>query len=223
MDFPYGLQDITKSLREVLRIFDDVAKRGGKAVKFWHRRRRKDAAKNLDYLRFHEGGMIKHLRLIAEGKFSHEDIQGLKRELNTTAEGVGHAIATLRSYHDAIREQLSLRSAMLLEEIIQGESGKSTIRIMLREISAARFAPESENYTEWVRFHASLAIRKIAIMNTNIIDLHDSLIAGKRVTKRVAKVKKGTKRANPAGKKGKGKKTGSRKRAAKAKRAAAES
>lgn len=218
MAFPYSLQDIAKALREVLRIFDDVAKRGGKAVKFWHRQRRRDAAKNLDYLRFHEGGMIKHLRLIAKGKFSHEDIQGLKRELDRTAEGVDDAIETLRGYRNAIREQLSLRSVMLLEEIIQGESGKGTIRTLLHEISATPFAPDSEDYREWVRFRASLAIRKIAIMNTNIIDLHDSLIEGKKIGKQEARGRKAKERATPAGKKVK--KAAGLKRAAKATRAA---
>jgi hypothetical protein len=136
--------------------------------------------------------MIKHLRLIADGKFSHEEIQGLKVELERTAEGVTDAIETLHGYRNAIREQLSLRSVMLLEEIIQGESGKSTIRMLLREITSTRFAPDSEDYREWVSFRASLAIRKIAIMNENIIDLHDSLISGKGIRKLEAKA--GTRR-----------------------------
>jgi hypothetical protein len=218
MDFPYSLQDIAKAFREVLRIFDDVAKRGGKVVKFWHRQRRKDAAKNLDYLRFHEGGMIKHLRLIAKGEFSHAEIQGLKLELNKTAEGIDDAIETLRGYRKAIREQLSLRTVILLEEIIEGESGKATIRMLLHKISKTPFAPDSENYREWVQSHASLAIRKIEILNTNIIDLHDSLIAGKKISKREAKAEKAKRGVDPAGKKVE--KTAGLKYAARPKRAA---
>jgi hypothetical protein len=187
--FPFSLQDIAKALREIIQIFDDVAKRSDKVVKFYRARGRKIAAKKLDYLRFHEGGMIKQLRVIASGEFSEADIDELQNELRATADGVDDAIAMLSDYRDAIREQLSLKTAIVLEDIIAGDDGKNTIRQFLFEIS--HHGPlDNEHYRKGVQANAIHVLRKIDVLNRNIIDLHDSLIEGKKVTERPAKAKK---------------------------------
>jgi hypothetical protein len=188
MDFPFGLQDITKAFREIIKMFDDVAKRSGKVVKFYKARGRKDAAKHLDYLRFHEAGMVKQLRVIASGDFSAADVNELKGELKNTAAGVSDAIQVLRGYRDAIREQLSLETAIVLEEIIEGENGKSTIRLLLDRISHAPADLGNERYKSLVQEHALRSIRKIDVMNSNIIDLHNSLLEGKKIRKRAGRV-----------------------------------
>jgi hypothetical protein len=201
LDFPFSLQDITKALREVIRIFDDVAKRSGKVVKFYRSRGWKDAAKNLDYLRFPEGGIVKQLRLIAAGEFSETDTKELEEQLNATADGVGHAIATLTGYRNAIREQLSLETAIVLEQIINGENGKNNIRRLLFSITRDGRS-DDERARKWVQVNAIRVLRKIDILNRNIIDLHDSLIEGKKAKKRKAKeVEPGDERPSKAKKK----------------------
>jgi hypothetical protein len=187
MDFPFSARDIARAFRESIKIFDDVAKRSGRVVKFYLARGRKKAAKNLDYLRFHEAGMVKQLRMIASGDFSAEDVGALKGEFRNTAQDVSDAIKVLRAYRDAIREQLSLETAIVLEEIIDGENGKSTIRSFLDRMSYASVDLGNENYKKWMQENALRSIRKIDIMNANIIELHNSLLEGKKIRKRAGK------------------------------------
>jgi hypothetical protein len=195
MDFPFGLQDIAKAVREIIKIFDEVAKRSGKVVEFYHARGRKDAASKLEYLRFHEGGMIKQLRIIASGKFSEADIDELRGGLDATADGVDDAIFTLNDYRNAIREQLNLKTAIVLDEILEGEDGKKSIRRYLHELSVS--GPFDE---EWHRKDlqsaATRVLRKIEVLNRNTIDLHDSLIEGKKIGKLPA----GRSKVEPSGK-----------------------
>ncbi len=190
MELPFSLQDAAKASRQILSLLDDIAKRGGKVVKFYQGRQRKKAARRLDYLRFHEGGMVNPLRKIASGDFMRDDIDALRKELYATAEFVGEAIGTLRSYRNSIREQLSIESAILLEEIIDGEDGKNNIRQFLHTIAGVPFDAHDGRRKEYIQGAAIRVLRKIDIMNKNIIDLHNSLLAGKKVAKRRVRAKK---------------------------------
>jgi len=205
MDFPYSFQDLAKALREVVRIFDDLAKRSGHVVEFYNTRRRKVAARNLDHLRFREGGVIKRLRMIASGDFSEADIKNLKAELDGSADDVADAINTLAGFNQAIREQLSLETAVLLEDIIEGENGKRTIRDLLWNI--ANWPESMVNYRwDWretlskreqadvLQGWAIRVLHMIGVMNMNIIVLHRSLIEGKKITKRATKTQKAASR-----------------------------
>lgn len=208
MDFPYGLQDVTKALRQIFKIFDELAKRGGKIQEGWREHKRKAAAASLDSLRFKEGGMIQQLRQIAEGDYSEARRLGAK--LDRTSGEVSVAISALDKYRRAIREQLSMETVMLLEVIIRGEGGKESVRSSLREIM---YEVTGQN-PQYAKFAAQNALRQIDRLNKNIVTLHDALISGKGIKKSRAKAEKA---APPAEAPRKTAKKAAKKSAAKAK------
>jgi len=133
----WGFHDAAKALREVLKIFDDLVKRGGKAVDAYRWYQRKKAARALDVLRFKEGGVANVLRRIAAGQFKQSDIDEVNALLDRTRPEVDESIDQLRRLTYLLREQLGMDAAMALEQIIDGD-GRGAKGPYAEELEAAR-------------------------------------------------------------------------------------
>lgn len=188
MEFPFSLQDAAKALREVFRLLDDFAKRGGKVAKFLRERQRRKAAALLDELRFKEGGSVTILRSVASGHYEKEDIDALRAQMGTTSQGISEAIRLLGDYKRALREQLSIEALILLENIVEGEDGKMSTRQLINMVCIHT----DRGDTREAQVAAGRALQKIETLNKNIIDLHNALILGRKVKNEAKRRKRAT-------------------------------
>lgn len=194
---PWSFHDAAKALREILKIFDDLVKRGGKAVDAYRWYQRKKAARALDVLRFKEGGFIDVLRRIAAGQFKQSDLDQINAILKRTGPEVKESIYQLERLTDLLREQLGMGAAMALEDIISSGRSKDAVRMGLMELADIRLTTSSK-HAEIASKHSEIAhniLMSVLELNDRIISLHELLLTETKKRAAIAKRKTVAKKA----------------------------
>ncbi|MBR1010159.1 hypothetical protein JQ610_25150 [Bradyrhizobium diazoefficiens] len=175
LTLPWSIEDGAKAFKQVFKIFDEIAKRTRGAADYFVMRRRRNAAEDIDYLRFGQGGSLPNVARIARGEGTSEDFAEIKRHMNETAEPVEQVIIKLTSAGNSklIREKIGIDALALLEKIIygdQGVGGKTAVRHALYDLSNLGGDPGAAQDT------AKAILKLIEQLNLDIISLHNALL-----------------------------------------------
>lgn len=176
---PGSVTDFAKALRELIACLRDVAALigdGGKLVAGkWHSRRSRGAARNLDALAFSPSGSRQFLERIAAGYGTPEDVAGIDKKLDATADEVERSMRELSGYRETLRESYGMAAAEKLDQIIYGEFGKDGLRRSLARIVEIG---RDQNPVPPEAVHiASDALNIITDLNGRIGELHDLVLA----------------------------------------------
>jgi hypothetical protein len=199
---PLSLEDAAKATKQIFKIFDEIAKRGGAVAERYNMHRRRKAADGLDYLRFGEGGSLTNVARIARGEFDVKDFEVVGQRMDETATAVESTISDLLSSRNTklVREKIGIEALTLLEKIVYGEHGKGgkrSVRKALYEIRSFGNDPDAAQQK------AREILQMIDELNQNIFDLHNALLKQKKKMDRepsakVGKAKAKTRRASRA-------------------------
>jgi len=203
LTLPWSIEDGAKALKQVFKIFDEIAKRTRGAVDYIKTRRRRNVAEDIDFLRFGQGGSLPNVARIARGEGTPDDFAAIRRNMNETAVPVEQAIIRLTSAGNSklIRENIGIDALTLLEEIIHGDEGmggKRAVRLALNALASSGGDPGV------AQEQAQMVLELIGQLNGNIIRLHNSLLKHKARRDKDAVKKaeeKPTAKAVPAAKK----------------------
>ena len=168
---PLALTDFAKALRELIGAFRDGAEVIRDGMQALARRRARGAASDLDVLSFQPGGFLRHLRRIAAGEGTTEDVAALDEFTHETADEVSEKIHTLRKYRDTVREQCGQDAANKLSNVIDGPAGKFVIRYEIAGLAQMwRDGKQADCPAQ-----ATKILAMIAEFNDELAGLHDAI------------------------------------------------
>jgi hypothetical protein len=151
-----------------------MVKGGEWIVDLYRASKRRQAARNLETLRFSKAGTRPHLERIVSGLYEPSDLEAVGTIMADTAGEVESSIVGLGRFHDQIRETFGMEAVELLEKIMHGPSGKQMIRYSLLELVNAERLNLSEGT---IRQRAGDALRAIEELNRNLRELHDKVLS----------------------------------------------
>lgn len=178
LTLPWSIEDGAKALKQVFKIFDEIAKRTRGAAEYFATRRRRNVAADVDYLRFGQGGSLPNVARIARGEGTFEDFTAIQGHMIETAEPVEQIMTELMSAKNlnVIREKIGIEAVALLEKIIhgdQGVGGKTAIRHALYDLS------NQDDDLGAAQVKANAVLKLIGQLNLDIISLHNALLKHK--------------------------------------------
>lgn len=136
---------------------------------------KKNAARNLETLRFTKAGTRPHLERIIAGEYTSADLEAIGRQMAESAAEVETAISRLDKYRDVVRETFGMEAGERLEKMLHGPSGKRMIRYTLTNL--VDYARRTDADPEITRNKATEALTFIEELNGEFRELHDLILS----------------------------------------------
>lgn len=171
---PGTATDFLKAIRELFGLVKEMVNGGKWVVDIYRNDKKKEAASNLNRLRFTKSGSKPYLERIIAGNSSPEDIEAIGRLMADSAAEVETSIAGLEKYSDVVRETYGMAVVERLERMIGGPTGKRMIRYSLMNLVKAAGQPNADS--KMIQDSAKETLRWIEQLNVEFCELHDLIL-----------------------------------------------
>lgn len=166
--------DLIGGLNELITTLIELGPEGEEVIaKYSRRRQSRSAAHSLDGLSFAPHGFRRYLERIARGEATLEDLHGIRRQLDSSAESVEFHLDQLSTYREKLREARGMVATEKLDTIMYGEFGKDRLRRMLSELATIHNTDPRSDATVG---RAKEILAAVKHLNAQIAELHDLIL-----------------------------------------------